>query len=392
MFKLIKIKTSGFRQLNSNFELDFLNETKVTEEDLFREIIEIERGLYSFRTLAFVGSNASGKTTILTLIIKCLSLLHSGRWEYFPLDYKEDKIKLSIIYYLDNIIYEYYVELGKIDNFDQVQGRLYSPIMNQKLYSYKYDKTRGKKNFLTFDENKEDISNKLLIVGDTSNISSFTNKEVQFDYFANNNLLNIDSFVIRNSFFDILKNTKQEILFPIINLLDESIEYIKPYTNDTLYFKRYNEKEIIMQNNELISILSSGTIRGIELFVRSYNALKYGKIFVVDEIEDCFQKNVVNNIIDIFNDKCINQKGAQVIFSTHYTEILDSLNRRDCIFITNKKDNLIHCEKLYKKYNIRSEKVKSRLFDNNIFNTSLNYDKLMEVRRNIKNELCISND
>ena len=55
------------------------------------------------------------------------------------------------------------------------------------------------------------------------------------------------------------------------------------------------------------------------------NAIKNGKVFIVDEIENCFQKNLVYNLLFLFNDEKINKYGAQIIFSTHYVEILDYL-------------------------------------------------------------------
>ena len=38
-------------------------------------------------------------------------------------------------------------------------------------------------------------------------------------------------------------------------------------------------------------------------------------------------------------------------------------------------------------YNIRTELEKSKLYNNNIFDTSINYEKMMKVRRIIIDEL-----
>ena len=128
------------------------------------------------------------------------------------------------------------------------------------------------------------------------------------------------------------------------------------------------------------------------MFIRCINALKYGKTFIVDEIENCFQKNLVFNLLFLFNDSKINSKGAQLIFSTHYVEILDYLNRRDNIFITHKTNGRILANNLYSDYNVRTELLKSKQFDNNVFNTSVNYRQVLEVRRNLLSELHIDND
>ena len=117
--------------------------------------------------------------------------------------------------------------------------------------------------------------------------------------------------------------------------------------------------------------------------------LRYTQEF--NEIENWFQKNVVFNLIFLFNDERINKNNAQLIFSTHYTEILDILNRQDSINITHKNNGRINIKNL-KEYDIRVELSKSKQFDNNTFNTSINYQQLMEVRRNLINELYSNND
>ena len=178
----------------------------------------------------------------------------------------------------------------------------------------------------------------------------------------------------------------------VVDNIDESIEYIICDNSDLVKFKRINEKEIIISKFELLSILSSGTFRGVELYVRSINALKYGKVFIVDEIENCFHKNLVKNLLFIFNSKNINSKGAKLIFSTHYTEILDSLSRRDNIFITHKENGYVNVKNLYSDYDVRTELSKSNQFDNNVFNTSFNYEQLLNVKELIINDLHTNND
>ena len=175
-------------------------------------------------------------------------------------------------------------------------------------------------------------------------------------------------------------------------MLDDSIEYIICDNSNYVKFKRFNEREIIISRFELMCILSSGTLRGVELYIRGINALKDGKPFIVDEIESCFQKNLVYNLLFLFNDSSINKKGAQLVFSTHYVEILDYLSRRDGIFITHKYNGKIDAKNLYSDFEVRTELLKSKQFDNNVFDTALNYKQLIEVRRNVLNELQTNND
>ena len=391
MLKLLNIRVNGYKLLEENFTFDFLTRTKVLESDLEKEIFKIDTLLYSFRTLAVVGGNSSGKSTVLSLILKTIDFLSSGRWGYVEHEFKEDKIGLSISFYLDGNIYFYSVNLLK-NTSDEGRNRLYALIDNESLFMKKYVKAKGKKNLENIDD-AADVTSRYLqnSLKDTSAIINLVKENILVDAFTNNNVIAFDERLLSNSFYNILDNSNKELASSIIKLLDDSIEYIKSDSSDYVKFKRYNEDEQILKKIELISILSSGTLRGIELYLRAIKAIKLGKVFIVDEIEKCFQKNVVFNLIFLFNDERINKNNAQLIFSTHYTEILDILNRQDSINITHKNNGRINIKNL-KEYDIRVELSKSKQFDNNTFNTSINYQQLMEVKRNIINELYSNND
>ena len=391
MLKLLNIKVNGYKLLEDNFTFDFLTRTKVLEADLEKEILKIDNVLYSFRTLAIVGGNSSGKSTVLALILKTIDFLSSGRWVYVENEFKFNTINLSIDFYLDGYIYFYTVNLLK-NNSENDRNNLYAIIDKETLFRKKYSKAKGKKNLDTLDDATDVTATYLQnSLKDTSAIINLVKDNILVDAFTNNNVIDFNKGLLSNSFYNILNNSNPELASSIIKLLDDSIEYIKSDSSDYVKFKRYNEEETILKKIELISILSSGTFRGIELYLRAIKAIKTGKVFIVDEIENCFQKNVIFNLIYLFNDAKINKKNAQLIFSTHYTEILDILNRQDSINITHKNNGKISIKNL-KDYDIRVELSKSKQFDNNTFNTSINYQQLMEVRRNLINELHSNND
>lgn len=393
MLNLLKIETSGFKMLDDNFKLDLMSKTRVYQEDKEKELFELDKGLYVFRTLAFVGSNSSGKSSVLSLLLKVLMFLQTGRWEYLKREFNKDEITIKTLFYLDGYLYNYSFRVGKIDDANLSPMNKYSPILKEKLKKVKYDKTRGIKNIELIESKGEDVSELFnASLTDTSAITKITNNNVIVDDFNNNNIMNFNEMIVRNTFFTSLNSCDKNLVSSIIKLLDESIEYITYSNNDYVCFKRINEEEQILSSMELLSILSSGTLRGVELFIKCINALKFGKTFIVDEIENCFQKNLVFYLLFLFNDSKINSKGAQLMFSTHYVEILDYLSRRDNIFITHKNDGKIIANNLYSDYNVRTELLKSKQFDNNVFNTSLNYKQVLEVRRNLLNELHINND
>lgn len=393
MLELLKVKANGFKLLEDNFELDFTTRTRVYQKDKLSEIEEIDKGLNTFRSIAFVGGNSSGKSTALSLVLKTLLFLQTGRWEFIPREFKKDSIDLNIVFYLEGFLYNYSCTFNKIEIDKLSIANIYSPITNEKLIKLEYNKARGIVNLDLLNTNGVDESEILKSsLLDTSAIAKITGDKISVDEFSNNNIVNFDVNIVRNTFFASLNSCDKELVSSIIKLLDESIEYIICDNSDLVKFKRINEKEIIISKLELLSILSSGTFRGVELYVRSINALKYGKVFIVDEIESCFHKNLVKNLLFIFNSKNINSKGAKLIFSTHYTEILDSLSRRDNIFITHKENGYVNVKNLYSDYDVRTELSKSNQFDNNVFNTSFNYEQLLNVKELIINDLHTNND
>ena len=68
--------------------------------------------------------------------------------------------------------------------------------------------------------------------------------------------------------------------------------------------------------------------------------LAKGGYYVIDELENHFNKEIVATIIRIFMDPKMNPKGAVLIYSSHYPELLDEHNRNDSIFITKKTDGI----------------------------------------------------
>ena len=393
MLNLLKIRVTGFKLLKDNFEIDLTTKARVYESDKAKEIQEVDKGLYLFRTNAFVGGNSSGKSTVLSLILKTLVFLQTGRWKYLQREFKKSKILLNIIFYLDGYIYDYQTSFSKIDVNNLLSDNSYAPINEISLKKLRYSKSKGIKCLDYILKDGEDLDYILKSsLDDTSAIKTITGNNVIVDDFSNNNISNLNETILRKTFFNSLNSCDKELVSSIIQLLDDSIEYIYYENSDYVRFKRANESEELMPTINLAAILSAGTFRGVELYIRCINALKNGATIIVDEIENCFQKNLVYNLLFLFNDEKINSKNAKLLFSTHYVEILDYLNRRDGIFITHKENGIIDIKNLYKDYSLRTELSKSKQFDNNVFNTAINYKQLLKVNRSLLNELQANND
>ena len=95
------------------------------------------------------------------------------------------------------------------------------------------------------------------------------------------------------------------------------------------------------------AIESEGTKRLFFFSPVLKKAMETGKTVVVDEIDDSLHPLLVNAIIELFNDKEVNTKGAQLIFNTHDVSLLSLDNfRRDQIYFT-EKDNKTGVTDLY---------------------------------------------
>ena len=99
-------------------------------------------------------------------------------------------------------------------------------------------------------------------------------------------------------------------------------------------------------------------------------------------MENHFHKTLVENLISLYKDKTVNRNNASLIFTTHYCEVLDLFNRRDNIWIS-KSDGKVYLSNMYEDYDVRTELLKSKQFYNNAFQTSVNYEELMNLKRKL---------
>lgn len=82
---------------------------------------------------------------------------------------------------------------------------------------------------------------------------------------------------------------------------------------------------------------SLGTKYLLTLLPAMLDSLKAGKVLILDEITISLHTLLAKSLVAIFNNKAINSKGAQLIFSTHDTNLLSSgVLRRDGIWLAEK--------------------------------------------------------
>lgn len=148
--KLLRVKANNFKNCEPSFTIDMVAKSKKTSEDKEYELLEVAKDLYVYNTIAFVGKNASGKTSAIELLECCYSILGDFRLENKHYEY--EGVELEIIFYHDDYIYCYTTKL----NTDTSLGNK-AVFSEQHLYKKKYYKSNLKTlyDLETFDEIQE---------------------------------------------------------------------------------------------------------------------------------------------------------------------------------------------------------------------------------------------
>ncbi len=103
------------------------------------------------------------------------------------------------------------------------------------------------------------------------------------------------------------------------------------------YHKNNNDESVIfsMDDNE-----SRGTQRIFVLSSPIIDALKEGSVLFIDEIESSLHPLLAQTLVQMFNSPVTNPNNAQLIFTTHDTNLLNpELMRRDQIWFTEKSEH-----------------------------------------------------
>lgn len=354
------------------FEIDFLAKSKKTAEDKEYELQEIADDLYTYNTVAFVGKNASGKTTAVELLDACYSILSDFRLETKP--YSFEHIELMIDFYHEDYIYRYETILK---NRDAIGNQ--AIFTNQRLRRKKYYKSNLKD--LYAEKGFSDVIVNGELPEDTSDLFFILKKKmtraIYFDSFGKGK----DTYRL---LFAAIKDfhISFDILSKVIHIFDENILGFKKIDEHNYQLNFYGKQEII-SDKELLYKFSSGTTKGMLLYIYVVASLQEGFDLIIDEIENHFHKTLVENMISLYKDKSVNKHQATLIFTTHYCELLDLFNRQDNIYIASANEK-VTLANMYSHYDVRTELLKSRQFYNNVFQTAVNYEQLMRLKKELK--------
>lgn len=392
--KLIKTIVEGIKMFNHNkIEIDLVTLKKVTPEESDEHIVENLFGnIYKQNVLAFAGINASGKTTTLKIVSTILELfIQNKSFETISnkevLEHFQDICKITNYFYFDKKIYELVsiVERNINGDFQFTDEHLKikratNAITKAKLYDFEQ---------IPSERNRKEIEKLTLgyLKKDTSIFMQVLNEANVLD--GHSYVYDMTKYTNKNDFstaFTLIPAGYIQYLDPDI----ESIEFInrdniKNMTQSLVKIKFYNQdvKEITVV--DLWKYLSSGTIKGINLLMSIEEVLKVGGYMVIDELENHLNKTVAITMINLFKSE-INIMNATLIFSTHYSEILDDIDRSDSVYFCTKEDGKITVTNLSDHIS-RGDKKKSNLYLSGLLGTAPKYSGYKALKKSLKQEI-----
>ncbi len=336
--KLLRITAEGLPLFKKKLDLTFYAQQRVAEEHR-DTLYQLFSNVYLNPASGFIGINASGKTSVLKVILLLLGIINNE-----PINHIEsrdilgdaDKAVLNAYFYSETNKEICRLETSISSSKSKTDGTTYR-ITSESLWTKGEADVTTRKGMLDFD-GKEPVmvrSNSENFLSDDVSIMIAVNKKsgehitvVDLLKFTNVNVLPLS----------------EDIPAEVITYLDptiESLRFDEKNKKKLIRLKFYDKDEITLSDPvELGNYLSSGTIKGMIIFTLAQEALREGGYLVVDEIENHFNKEIATTLMRFFMESDLNKNGGMLIFSTHYPELLDEYDRNDSIYITRNRSGI----------------------------------------------------
>lgn len=351
----------------------------------------ISSSIYTNNIISLVGLNAVGKTSLLKIIHFILEIIINNK----SLNEMRNLLLLSLTNFSYEVTFFYKGAFHKISSRvlrDLGSNDIKLEYENEFLKSVNKSEITSKVKLREFielplDENNSDTvrerldsSLKQILKEDDSIVTMVT---------KNNNSLVRD--MIDNVNMNFL-NVKNNVPTEVLNLFDDNIDYIKRESEDAdsnLMLKFKNSNGVYSTGNMMAwgEIISSGTIKGNSLVDMALDALKNGGYLLVDEVENHLNKQLIKVFMDLFKDKEVNRYGATMIFTTHYPELLDFINRSDNIYVLKRNRDRRTSITLLSTLARNDIKKSDVILSNYIKGTAPKYETIQAFKKFIRSEV-----
>lgn len=335
--KILKIEVNGLPDFENKLEICFMAQQRVSADDKDK-LVNVFSNIYVNKVVSFVGINASGKTTILKTISFVMKMLNNQSINNIQSRVilndmgEDDQVVITTFFYDGSNVNKLETYIGK--EISEMDGSERFVIRDEILWSKGTSKVEAKKNIFQFSDvdlkKKRDKEEQYLM--DDISIIVAENKKRNSSIFIRDMLEWTDHNII-----NVLGRFPRELL----TFLDPSIEYLECTFKERkvdIRLKFYGKDEVVINSTKILeNYLSSGTIKGLGVFMSAIFAFSEGGYLIIDEIENHFNREIVATLIRFFMDAKVNKNDATLIFSTHYSELLDEFDRNDGIYVVRNK-------------------------------------------------------
>jgi len=369
---ILEIGFSNFFSIDEEVILDLragnINNTKskALSDNIFKyDDIDV------LKTAAIYGANASGKSNIIKTIRFCSAMVYESHKHNENSIFNFQKFKFSdsnkpstyfIRFVIDDIEYKYSFSLNQTEILSE---SLYYYPNGRKAKVFERDEKAGKTKKEKYSFGSSVIKRPLDVAESTSNKTLFISRASQMDRDIPKLIFNFfhGTFILHHSNYGIsniepLISAHKEQLLKALQLADSDIvdfKYNLKKEKGKKIRANLDTEEVFFEDDILESLEiktyhkyspkipfdflteeSGGTKKLFFMMLTILDVVRGDKVLIIDEIEDSLHSKIVEYIIEIFNVS----KKAQLIFSTHNTNLLD-LNkfRKDQIWFVNKQEN-----------------------------------------------------
>ena len=369
---ILEIRLENFFSIKDEIVLDF-RAAKINSEGaqaLSRNVIDY-KGEKILKCIGLFGANASGKSNILKAVNFCQHLIvdsyqyNEGKiFDFVPFKFEGYANKPSIfsIYFIhDDVEYEYSFTLTTTEILKE---SLYYYPNERRAKIYTRDETKGVKKQEIYNFTDGVISRPFDIAINTSNKTLFLSRASQMDrefckkiyrFFMLDFWLAFAPLNFRDFEIDIEKEFSQnkDLILHALSICDSDISGIKLISERAKYDGTFKHDGTIKHDGifhkfetfhkaaplitfDLFAEESAGTKQLFSMLFFLLNAVKNGKVFLLDEFDLSLHTKLADFVIDLFHAGST----AQFVFTSHNTNLINVKRlRRDQILFTNKKDD-----------------------------------------------------
>lgn len=337
----------------------------------------ISNGLNYATSMCLKGANASGKTNA----IKVLSFLSYFATDSFNMK-PEDEILFDTFFNNEKPA-EFFVKF-QADDIEYT----YELVVTTKVVEKEIISKKDQRNTIVFERVSDQITRNSLFdtkkefpIRSNASIISTANQyevnEIKILYnFFSSIITNVAYSGMKQKNFDynqfckyyknnseIFSFVKKKISEFDTGINDIEISSYKNQKNDEIYFPIFKHLVTTEIKFLLFEVQSTGTKALFEYLFYYYNVLNNGGLLLMDEFDINLHPDILPHLIRLFNDSKDNSKNAQIIFTTHNTDIIDQMGKYRT-YLFNKENGSSYCYRLDELSNnvIRNDRPISPLY------------------------------